>query len=205
MKSREFRQLRKATGCFLGLVLASCGATSSQVVSDVAEASSPVAPATQEATASPVLSTTAGAGAKEVTTPETTPESTTSELAVTGGGLLFSCLTAQNKVIEVNDLGESIQYRFGPDAEPELVLAVPRDRVSTYQWQGIGRYENYSVSIPNGDTVYSVFWSRDRLEGNADPESGVVVEIDGEYIITVNCATNAVHNLIGIDLPPTEF
>ncbi|MEM9807135.1 MAG: hypothetical protein AAF959_17865, partial [Cyanobacteria bacterium P01_D01_bin.56] len=121
----------------------------------------------------------------------------------TAGETLFACQTAQDKVIEVYDMGASIQYAFGPKEQLELVLDVPREQASTYQWQGIGRYENYSVSIPNGETIYTVFWGRDRLDINAAPEAGVSVEIDGEYIATVDCATEAVHNLIGVDLPAT--
>lgn len=119
------------------------------------------------------------------------------------GETLFACRTAQDKVIEVYDMGASIQYAFGPKEQLELVLEVPREQASTYQWQGIGRYENYSVSIPNGETIYTVFWGRDRLDINAAPEAGVSVDIDGEYITTVDCATEAVHNLIGVDLPAT--
>ena len=82
---------------------------------------------------------------------------------------------------------------------------MPREQVTTYQWQGIGRYENYSVSIPNGDTVYSVFWARDRIEIDQPTEAGVSVEIAGDYVTTVDCATEATHNLIGVDLVPTPL
>ncbi len=121
------------------------------------------------------------------------------------GETLFACRTAEDKVIEVYDMGTTIQYAFGPKEQLELVLDVPREQASTYQWQGIGRYENYSVSIPNGDTVYSVFWARDRLNIEQPPEAGVSVEIDGEYVTTVDCATDVTHNLIGVDLLPTPL
>ncbi|MEM7793171.1 MAG: hypothetical protein AAF579_01800 [Cyanobacteria bacterium P01_C01_bin.118] len=130
------------------------------------------------------------------------------EKATTGEAIdevLFFCRTAQAKVIEVYDMGPFIQYSFGPEGQPELVLDVPREQTYTYQWQGIGRYENYSVSIPNGDTVYIVSWARDRLEINQPAEAGVSMEIDGEYITTVDCATDITHNLIGVDLPPTPL
>lgn len=137
--------------------------------------------------------------------PEPTAAETEVETGQYVGGVLFACQTADGKVIEVHDKGNSIEYVFGPKDQLELVLDVPREQVSTYQWQGIGRYENYSVSIPNGDTVYSVFWARDRLAIDQPPEAGVSVEIDGDYITTVDCATEATHNLIGVDLPPTPL
>ena len=66
------------------------------------------------------------------------PLETTSQ----SGDVLFACRTAQDKVIEVYDMGASIEYVFGPKEQPELVLNVPREQVSTYQWRGIGRYAN---------------------------------------------------------------
>ena len=119
--------------------------------------------------------------------------------------VLFSCRTADGKLIALYDEGSTIQYVFGPEEQPELVLDVPRDEASTYQWQGIGRYENYSVSIPNQDTVYQVSWARDRLEIDQPAEAGVSVEINGDYVTTVDCATDIIHNLIGVDLPPTQL
>ena len=127
------------------------------------------------------------------------------EEAASQGETLFICGTADGKLIERYDMGALVKYVFGPQGQPELVLEVSREETSTYQWQGIGRYENYSVSVPNGETVYSVFWARDRLDIEQPPEAGVSVEIDGEYITTVDCTTAATHNLIGVDLPPTEF
>lgn len=121
------------------------------------------------------------------------------------GDVLLTCRTAEDKLIELYDMGSTIQYMFGPEGQPELVLEVPRDQASTYQWQGIGRYENYSVSVPNKDTVYSVFWSRDRLTIDQPPDAGVDVEINGEYVATVDCATDTTHNLIGVELPPTPL
>lgn len=139
--------------------------------------------------------TTDIAGAAEASAP--------AEAAQGFGSSLFFCRTAQGKVLEVNDLGSSIQYVFGPEQQPELVLNVPRNEASTYQWEGFGRYESYSVSVPNGNTLYTVFWARDRLNIEQPPEGGVTVEIDGEYVTTVDCATDINHNMIGVDLPPT--
>ncbi len=44
----------------------------------------------------------------------------------------------------------------------------------TWQWKGIGRYINYSVSIPNGNYLYRVFTSFDKMvPENEASSSGV--------------------------------
>ncbi|EKU99794.1 hypothetical protein Lepto7375DRAFT_1866 [Leptolyngbya sp. PCC 7375] len=134
-----------------------------------------------------------------------TPSVASQPLSPDSAQVLFSCRTAQDKLIALYDRDTAIQYVFGPEEQPELVLDVPREDASTFQWQGIGRYENYSISIPNQDTVYIVSWARDRLDINQPTEAGVSVEIDGEYITTVDCVSDIIHNMIGVDLLPTQL
>lgn len=123
----------------------------------------------------------------------------------TGSKTLFSCLTAKDKRIEVCDDTKTIAYSFGkPQAKPEIALKIPRNQAATSQWQGIGRYISYTVEIPNGNTVYSVFWSVDKLSEQHAVEAGVHVMIDGALAATVNCAKNIVNKLEGIDLKPAE-
>ena len=118
--------------------------------------------------------------------------------------VLFSCMTTQNKWIEVHDAGSTIRYSFGPENQPEIVLNVSREQASTYQWAGVGRSIYYSVDIPNRDTLYHVFWSVDRLTEGQPVSAGVQVEINNEHVATVECAdSDIVNNLIGVDLPPT--
>lgn len=123
-----------------------------------------------------------------------------------GSRVVFSCTTKKNKRIEVCDAGRTIQYAFGrKGAKPELALSVPRKAASTFQWNGIGRYMTYTVDIPNGNTVYSVFWSAER-----DPEgeitAGVNVEIGGNHAATVECSADSiVQNIEGIDLRSSDL
>lgn len=118
--------------------------------------------------------------------------------------LLFSCQTENGKLIELYDLGNTIQYFFGPENDPEIVLNVPRDEASTYQWAGVGRSIHYSVDIPNANTVYTVFISEDRLSEGRPVTGGVDVLVDNEYVTTVNCADDIVSNLMGVDLKPSD-
>ncbi|MFG6095600.1 hypothetical protein SPB21_10120 [Leptothoe sp. ISB3NOV94-8A] len=133
------------------------------------------------------------------------PSVASQPVSTDSGQVLFSCHTAEDKLIALYDRDTVIKYVFGPEEQPELVLDVPREEASTFQWQGIGRYENYSISIPNKDTVYIVSWARDRLDINQPAEAGVSVEIDGEYITTVDCVSDIIHNMIGVDLSPTQL
>ena len=122
-----------------------------------------------------------------------------------GQQTIFSCSTNKGKTIEVCDAGKSITYTFGsPQAKPEIALNVPRDKVTTFQWSGIGRYLSYAVDIPNGTSTYSVFHGMDRITKEHAIEAGVNVLVDGKLLATVRCSgRNIVNNLEGVDLAPT--
>lgn len=118
---------------------------------------------------------------------------------------LFSCDTQKGqKQILLCDNQATIDYSFGKKGQkPELALSVPRAEASTWQWAGIGRYISYSVTIPNGDYVYSVFWSADRLSEAHAVEAGVNVEKKGELLATILCTEQGmVNNLEGVKLKP---
>lgn len=124
-----------------------------------------------------------------------------------GSSTVFYCITAKGKQIQVCDGGKTIDYSFGrPGVTPELAISVPRAKASTSQWQGIGRYMSYSVDIPNGATVYQVFWGTDRLSDDHGIEAGVHVVVKGKQIATVTCVDqdSFVQNMEGIDLRPSE-
>lgn len=119
---------------------------------------------------------------------------------------LFSCLTEKGKQIEVCDAGKTIAYSFGrPHVKPEIVVSVLRDQASTSQWNGVGRYISYAVDIPNGETVYNVFFATDRLSNEHSIEAGVNVLIKNNLAATVNCSgKNITNNLQGVNLKPSQ-
>lgn len=124
-----------------------------------------------------------------------------------GSETLFSCIAQKNgKQIEVCDADATINYSFGkPGKKPELAIAAKRDDVTTWQWNGIGRYMSYTVNIPNGDYLYRVFWGVDRLTDEHEVEAGVHVEKKGDLLATVYCKPDTVEqNLEGVDLKPEE-
>ncbi|WP_448479887.1 hypothetical protein [Pseudoxanthomonas mexicana] len=120
--------------------------------------------------------------------------------------VIFSCTTAKKKYVEVCDRGSNISYSFGkPGSKPELSLSIPRSSATTHQWDGMGPMK-YTVNIPNGNTVYSVFWSAARDPEAAEPVSaGVDVLINGSSAATVMCNPDtAVQNMEEIDLPAAQ-
>lgn len=140
-----------------------------------------------------------------------------SALIITGLGLLatgamagcpsekktvFSCTTPKAKIIEVCDLDKNIGYSFGPAGKPELSFQVPRIQASTRQWEGVGSTISYSVDVPNGKTVYSVFWAADRASDAHEIVGGVEVVINGKSVATVSCdpRKKMVQNMEGIEL-----
>jgi len=121
---------------------------------------------------------------------------------------VFSCMTAKGKVIQLCDQQQHLEYSFGkPAQKPEIVVRVERSAASTTQWAGIGRYMSYSVEIPNGKTVYSVFWGVDRLSEEHVIEAGVHVEVNGTHAATVLCKgeDKIIQNMEGIDLKASEM
>jgi len=126
---------------------------------------------------------------------------TVSQASTTKTQTIFLCHTPDGKHIELADLGETIMYSFGePGISPEIMLKVPRSAVENYQWSGVGRTMLYSVTVPNGNFGYRVFWSLDKLYPNQKPESGVEVVDNGKVITTVNCAGEMVNHLKGLSL-----
>jgi predicted helicase len=116
---------------------------------------------------------------------------------------VFNCTTTNNKVIQVCDAGNMISYSFGKaNATPELAITVPRNKVTTYQWQGIGRYENYAINIPNGKTIYRVNDSLDKM--SQQYTAGVEVSNNDKLLATVECAANKkiTSKIQGIKLRP---
>ncbi|MFG0750493.1 hypothetical protein [Acinetobacter ursingii] len=114
---------------------------------------------------------------------------------------VFQCTTQNHKVIKAVDAGKNIQYSFGKStATPELALSIPRNRVTTSQWTGIGRDEGYSIQIPNGNTTYEVFHTFDKI--TRQKSAGVNVMQKDQLLATVNCDPSKpmINKLQGIKL-----
>jgi hypothetical protein len=119
---------------------------------------------------------------------------------------IFSCTTTKGKFVEVCDAGVNISYSFGKlGATPELALQIPRERVTTNQWNGMGGHISYGVNIPYGNTNYGVFFSADRNDETHEIEAGLNVEVNEKIVSTIKCVVkNLVNNMEGVNLPEAK-
>lgn len=118
---------------------------------------------------------------------------------------IFACTTTNGKLVEVCDNGDAIEYVFGKSlAKPEKHFKVDRNKATTYQWNGMGRSMSYSVEIPTGDTVYSVYTSADKID--VSTETGLSVSVKGKNVATLKCneKKKMIVDIEGIDLKPGE-
>lgn len=114
-----------------------------------------------------------------------------SVLAETGGELLFSCTTTNNKTLEVSKINDNYKYSFGGNnSSPDISILAKKQDVDIYKWDGIGRYENYSIKIPNGKFSYEVYWSLDKLSSKNAISSGVDIFEGDKSIAKVVCSKN---------------
>jgi hypothetical protein len=122
------------------------------------------------------------------------------------GKTIFACNTVNEKYIEVCDLGRSITYTFGkPRVKPEISLNVPRNMVTNTPWNGLGSGMVSTVKIPNGNTIYEVFFNVSKQlkdDEESRPNMGVVIYVNNKYKSTVNCKENSKsYFLEDLDLP----
>lgn len=131
------------------------------------------------------------------------PETTQQHDQQTGNGTAFSCRTPSGKTVLVQEAGSSIQYVYrNSNGQAEMDLLVPRDRVTTEQWDGTTRTMMYKVNILNGDTTYAVYWSAARDPDAVEPvHAGVQVLVGGRQVADVQCdETTVEQRLEGIAL-----
>lgn len=152
--------------------------------------------------ATPPAATEAAEAAPE-TAQAAAPVKNPSDTCAAGSKTLFSCMTEKGKRIELCDAGAKVVYSYGKPGASEINLAVDRGNATTQQWEGMGSNEYYSVNIPNGKTVYSVFTSSDHR--TQEFSAGVEVIANGKTLATVNCAEgDALYGLEGVDLKKAE-
>ncbi|TQV62662.1 MAG: hypothetical protein FNT15_06125 [Sulfurovum sp.] len=110
---------------------------------------------------------------------------------------LFMCQTVKkNKMIEVCDNNGTIIYNYGKNIDnPEVSINVDDTKVSTYQWENVGRHEFYTIDIPSDNEVYSVFWSMDTKSKDKKIDAGVDIEHDdSKYTTILNCTQDSIFN-----------
>ncbi|GEM_PF-3095411 len=109
--------------------------------------------------------------------------------AVTGSAHAaeFSCdIANKGRRVTLTQSGQTVSYAYGKQgAAPELALTVPVSAVELYAWEGMGRHQTYSIGIPNGQYLYTVYSSMDSLEHATS--AGVTIEKGGKYLAELLC------------------
>ena len=99
----------------------------------------------------------------------------------------FSCdIANKNRTLTLKQSGNTISYAYGKkNTSPELALTVPVSAVELFSWEGIGRYHNYTIGVPNGQHLYTVYKSIDSRE--ATLTHGVNIEKNGNFLADLVC------------------
>ncbi|MGD8109971.1 hypothetical protein [Vibrio sp. TRT 17S01] len=115
---------------------------------------------------------------------------------------IFYCETMNGKQVEVQIVGDLVQYRFGDKLyKPEMELVIPREETYTFQWLGAGVSEYYDVTIPNNSIFYKVFISRERTP-KGKFESGIGVWSKDTLITKIYCRKDSLYEaLYDVRLP----
>lgn len=114
--------------------------------------------------------------------------------------VLFTCSTAKGKQLEVCNFGKTVRYSYGrPNAKPEIIVKVPREKVTGISWHASGRYITNAVNVPNGNTIYRISWSGDKLQESDKLEGGVEVLVNDELKSRIYCQSEpTIDNTEGI-------
>lgn len=112
--------------------------------------------------------------------------------------ILLQCDTRNHKQIQLLDLADTLQYKFGKNSQPELIFSVPKNQAIYMPWRGVGRTEYYSIELQNQEFTYHLYSSLDRMyyshSNNAltkKPQGGVSVDKQNQSIAQFECLENA--------------
>ena len=93
---------------------------------------------------------------------------------------IFACTLKNNKKVEVCDLGEKIQYKYGRLlAKPELKILKARGTFLSHPWNGYSS-ENYGISISASGVTYETFFSVSKI--NNQPYAGLIIKSKTEKV-----------------------
>jgi hypothetical protein len=114
-------------------------------------------------------------------------------MCVSGSMPIFSCTTQREKQIEICESAVGVEYSYGPiGARPEIVVRASRTQVGRRQWMGAQRWVFRALDIPNGKTVYNVYWGADGQNPEDVQEGGVNVIDNDTVIATVTCQPGSI-------------
>lgn len=115
----------------------------------------------------------------------------TPALAVCAGNQieLFSCSFGSKQVeLCMTTDDQSVTYRFGPNAAPELELTRGFDEITMQPWNGIGRTIWDSVTLHSGQFSYALYAAYDKMDRTES--SGLEVLRGEQGLATLDCKTD---------------
>ena len=127
---------------------------------------------------------------KDIPPPEAWPLVEATGHCVAGEAVYFSCPTSSTKALSLCGGGGTVQYRFGPPGDPELVFPDDSSPAAfTVRTESYARAIATIASFTNGDINYQVTDSSGS--GGIDAESnnfqGVTVFQGDKLLATVSC------------------
>ncbi|HEY0335199.1 MAG TPA: hypothetical protein VGC74_16090 [Stenotrophomonas sp.] len=116
------------------------------------------------------------------------PDATRDEGEASSPDILFCCIATNGKEIRLSRSGASIDYVYGrPGVHPEIHVSKPHNEVESVQWDGIGRWMTYSVTLPVSAATYTLFTQVDRLSQTQEVEAGVLAIVRGKEVARILC------------------
>lgn len=104
----------------------------------------------------------------------------------------FSCdIANKGRSVTLTLSGQTVSYAYGKKgAAPELALTVPISAVELYAWEGFGRTPSYSIGVPNGQYLYTVYTAWDKIDHTEF--AGVNVEKNEKLLTQLQCDVSTV-------------
>ncbi|WP_193090529.1 surface-adhesin E family protein [Advenella sp. FME57] len=105
---------------------------------------------------------------------------------------LFMCSTVNAKIISICASPSTVTYRFGPPSKLQMKLTRDRQQVTYVPWDASSRTITSSISVPNTNTSYQVYYEQDR--NDTYREGGVRVIQNNKLLTTVQCSPGTISN-----------
>lgn len=117
-------------------------------------------------------------------------------LAVCAGNQieLFACSFGSKQIeLCMTTDDQSVTYRFGPSAAPELELTRGFDAITMQPWNGIGRTIWDRITLPSGQFSYALYAAYDKIDQTQS--SGLEVLRGEQELASLTCTGDSFSDL----------
>lgn len=114
------------------------------------------------------------------------------------GETVFSCQMGA-KALEICNETDTLIYRFGPEAAPEMLIAEPLESVNFTPWPGVSSNIWETVAFFNEGYTYEVWTAVERdPEVTTGQQGGVRVLIGDEMVADLECDPGTPSNSLDV-------